>query len=570
MKAVFSATLALLAVSVYGRCPNDCSKDNEVHGDCQKNAKCSCYRNWGGSDCSLKVCPSFPAFIDQPIGDINGDGKIDMTVNKIPVYMPTGTESRERKAASYVTEAYSIDYGYAREVVIGKQSKRQFWDEAHFPAVCSNKGLCNTVTGKCVCFPGYTGPGCERTECPKDNTGNQCSGHGVCKKAFASMEAYTMWDKEKTFKCACDKGYTGPDCSKRECNKGADPVRHNNVVVSSVQKISFMSYTASENEDSLIDGTMVFTITVTDDFGDEWKTAGIPLTYTTKCAAGSCNVFTNLTKTEMDTLQQHVHSALKSLPNDAVQNLYVWVTDKDQTVGTRSDCGDNCNAENKLPKFIDADNAYRNHMCGGDVAKSNVLLKGKTSNLVEDTDGANITKVKEELCLFVSSTNDISTNYRIEYQFNVGRQGAGQLHEGVSFDVDQALVSECKASKTTKDGIEMCLMLPHSSALTTQKFTKINTAAKSTVHTITVQDVSAYREYPLDTGKSSFNKDYAKNTKINLPIVLADHNKKDLLLKKVEFSECSKRGLCDYTTGKCSCFGGFSRSNCSLQSAIGL
>jgi len=75
-------------------------------------------------------------------------------------------------------------------------------------------------------------------------------------------------------------------------------------------------------------------------------------------------------------------------------NLYVWVTDKSQTVGSRSDCGDSCNAENKLPKFIDADNAYRNHMCGGDVAKAGVLLKGKTSNLIENTDGVNITKVR--------------------------------------------------------------------------------------------------------------------------------------------------------------------------------
>jgi len=116
----------------------------------------------------------------------------------------------------------------------------------------------------------------------------------------------------------------------------------------------------------------------------------------------------------------------------------------------------------------------------------------------------------------------------------------------------------------------MCLKLPHAADRTKQMFTKINTAAKNTVHTITVQDVSSYRQYPLDTGKSSFNKDYSQDTKINLPVVLNDFNKKDLLLKKVEFSECSKRGLCDYTTGKCSCFSGFSRGNCSLQSAIGL
>merc|ERR1711991_410134 len=99
---------------------------------------------------------------------------------------------------------------------------------------------------------------------------------------------------------------------------------------------------------------------------------------------------------------------------------------------------------------------------------------------------------------------------------------------------------------------------------------KLTPQQKNTVHTITVQDVSSYRKYPLATGASSFNKDYSQNEKFNLPTVLSPFKKKDLQLKKVVFSECAKRGLCDYTTGKCSCFGGFSRSNCSLQSSLGL
>lgn len=39
-------------------------------------------------------------------------------------------------------------------------------------------------------------------------------------------------------------------------------------------------------------------------------------------------------------------------------------------------------------------------------------------------------------------------------------------------------------------------------------------------------------------------------------------------LNKVEYRDCSGRGLCDYSTGTCSCFSGFFGEDCSLQSAL--
>ncbi|XP_032436902.1 tenascin-like isoform X3 [Xiphophorus hellerii] len=62
------------------------------------------------------------------------------------------------------------------------------------PNECSDQGRC--VDGKCVCFPGYSGPDCSESSCP----GN-CKGHGRCVNG----------------QCVCDPGFSGPDCSQKAC-----------------------------------------------------------------------------------------------------------------------------------------------------------------------------------------------------------------------------------------------------------------------------------------------------------------------------------------------------------------
>jgi len=93
------------------------------------------------------------------------------------------------------------------------------YDEAHFYRECSNKGLCNRGSGTCECHPGYVGEGCTRTACPND-----CSGHGVCRRAKDIDKNFMGWDAYKTQSCVCDAGFEGVDCSQRQCPFGDDPV----------------------------------------------------------------------------------------------------------------------------------------------------------------------------------------------------------------------------------------------------------------------------------------------------------------------------------------------------------
>ena len=108
------------------------------HGRCVNNEFCVCDDGWGGQndisiykapDCSLRTCPSGPAWADLP------------TVEGL----------------------------------------------AHNLAECSNGGICNRKTGQCECFDSFSGAACNRAKCPND-----CSGHGVCKSMRRLAQQYSV------------------------------------------------------------------------------------------------------------------------------------------------------------------------------------------------------------------------------------------------------------------------------------------------------------------------------------------------------------------------------------------
>ena len=161
-------------------CPGEISCSG--HGVCTGNPQyvCMCSNGWMGADCSLRVCPSGPAWFGAP----------------------TAAET------------------------------------AHGDQECSNIGVCDRSKGECVCRAGWNGAACQYKSCPGSPA---CFGHGQCvdMKTLAGYNrvngvltpmTYGLtpndnmnWDEEEMYGCACDFGFTGFDCSQRKCPFGDDP-----------------------------------------------------------------------------------------------------------------------------------------------------------------------------------------------------------------------------------------------------------------------------------------------------------------------------------------------------------
>lgn len=112
-------------------------------------------------------------------------------------------------------------------------------DVAHDIAECSNMGLCDRTTGVCKCQAGFEGVACERMSCPSCSNGRCVSMREAAaiqdNTNFFVATTYTVWDADKIYGCQCDNGFTGFDCSQRECPRGDDPMTTGQV--SEVQRL---------------------------------------------------------------------------------------------------------------------------------------------------------------------------------------------------------------------------------------------------------------------------------------------------------------------------------------------
>lgn len=521
--------LTLLSVVGFASaaCPNNCAG----HGTCGDATQCDCYRNWFGADCSKRICTYSAAFVDTPVGDLNGDGEhgparyFDPRLNT-KVYGIDHTAGGQ-------SELYSHVYGYARASRITPH------DEAHFYRECANKGTCDRTTGVCACFPGYEGEGCTRTSCP-DN----CNGHGRCRTFADDHPTYSAWDLHHTQNCVCDPGYSGPSCAMRECPRGADPVQYALEVTNSVQGIFWRSFNGAaananaEQEYAKDKPSKVhYTITFKDEYGDEHVTSLLSVDYKSTCT-GDKKCFTH-PDFGVQTLQEHaesVNQSLGALPRGAIENKYVWA------VGTTYDAAGAAQEHTVTDpkdgsvkqKYYTYPRDYKEVVKAGDPHSVNVdqleyrldkeiIPAGCKGNNINGADNAKVQNYG--LCLFVQLENP-GIQYPLKVQYFYKPDTKSTIANNIQTHVISGETMKFNLKSITADDKSL---------------------PGEVQYLVTVQDLQENRKWNERDG---------------------DVSKLFISESTVELAVCSKRGLCDYDTGMCDCFSGYSGIRCDDQNAI--
>lgn len=532
--------LGVLVSTAFARCPNDCGGGNGV---CNSGSVCECNRGFLGNDCSQRLCPFGEAFIDTPLGDVNADQTID-----------TDQQVFIHHSNAPIGEQYDPHYGLARD------DNTVEWDEGHFYRECSNTGSCDRATGTCECYPGYEGAACNRQVCPDD-----CSGHGQCVSAEYSNSGYLAWDKTHTQKCVCDPGYTGPSCSLRKCPMGVDPISTVYVDTSSVWKIQF-----SQVNQTLYDATtdryapngpLHWTMTYTDEMGDEWTTSAVTSYYQANCGAiadstdvtASCvsNPFHSNPRYDPDDdtqkvdvadgsaittqfygdsaftydssfIAEQVNASIAALPNDVARDAYVWVTHVpgfDDAVGTdyliypSNGVPDGPITEVDECSSAEAACAHQAAFSGGaSVAVNDPAYRFPYFVSLDNTDDLHAWQVTNcdvsAVCVFIKlptarGSQDLAVSYKYKSEIRDTDVLIGHYSENVGHSDDDSLVS--------------------------------------------VSEVGSDRHWSVNTDGT--------------PSISYDSN--------TELHACSRRGLCDYETGLCECFSGYSGYMCDQRSVLG-
>lgn len=532
----FIVAAGLLAAAV-AECPNACSGN----GDCGNKDACTCYAGYWGNDCSQRACPQDLAFVDAPRGDLNHDGMLGISSTSASVAYSSVMWSRYKEYEYWPTIAGPLAYGTGginpSAMTGGGWAAKA--NEAHFYAVCSGKGVCNGDTGTCTCYDGYTGAACQRTTCP-----NSCSGHGLCRtvgaiaagglnsrfldstggvNTYAGVTGpftYNLWDGNKNQACVCDPGYTGVDCSMRECPRGDDPLTTTNPTCGNkpctreVQGFTIAGGAVNHNKN--------YRIQFVSFSGAAYVTNDFTLSTTLSAAAYSANAAA-------------VQNALQGLPNNITGTV---------TVSVAADPVASQNGAVTNIRYLVTFTAL-----SGNVPAMTVL-RGST-NAGSDA----VVQPSQYIHYFTVPVSSVVTGYTIT--------ATAYPSSTIGFRTSQFTSPTVALTGTTAAALATAVQSAYNSipALLYQTGTSVSAvggAGSASFYTVMVV-------LP--------NQMYGANpTKIvvaNAGVTVATPSMStDSVDGNQEYSVCSNRGLCDYNSGLCKCFPGYFGIACDTQNAL--
>jgi len=310
-------------------------------------------------------------------------------------------------------------------------------------------------------------------------------------------------------------------------------------VTNSVQGIFWRSFNAKSERASTdqkynnrMPSTVHYTITFTDEYGDEHVTSLLSVEYKSKCTDKIC-----ITKPDFEaqTLQEHaesVNQSLGALSRGAIENKYVWA------VGTEyEDDGK---------------------------AKKQAKLTGKR----KDQLWMSYPKDWEEAKTGAPISVDVD---QLEYRLDEKIIPAGCKGVAATGTVENVQYGLCLFIQIENPGVQKALKVQYFYNPTLES----TRAAELKTHIVS-GETSGSNKLKINDAKNKQNPDDPKYL-VTVQDLQSDRvwNKFDGDVSKLFISEdvtkldmCSKRGLCDYDTGMCDCFSGYSGIRCDDQNAI--
>jgi hypothetical protein len=430
---------------------------------------------------------------------------------------------------------------------------------------------------------------------------------------------YGAWDEKKTVECECDPGYTGADCSLRKCPQGSDPIATVYINDQSVYKIQWGQQTnhayAAEVGGKVVEhpnGQVHWTMSYKDDFGDVWTTSAVTTYYQLRTAGGSLivgpsdktsklvatpffmdpdfqgpdvatinvdggakagsNTGTNVkaiytqktangkVKFSYDPsfIGEQVNASIQALPNDVVRNSYVHTV---------------------FNNGFDPDNVLIYPSMGVPKFKEKLKNKDLRIGTAPTSDSPYITGAGycSPDSSFLGSSECANVN-----NFNGGKSLAVNDHRYrfpyfISQD-DNTKGDEALAAAYTncaKNSLCIFITIPEPEG---SKDLTVNYKFKTLIRTAAAAEVALKpKEYTTSLGREVTNVNDATGALVSVEQVGSDrfwHSLIDgtpIIRYKAdqELHDCSRRGLCDFETGKCKCFDGYSGYKCQERSVLG-